>query len=130
MGRSTLSRRRLLAGASSILGIVLAGLPVRLALAAPKQLPAYRLSPLYESDDSHCGGCAACQACQKHAENKYFASEAAADSGRAHPNCDCRVIAESLPYGTWVALFGNPASPRRTSRDLREPAVRAILRPR
>lgn len=128
MTRFMVSRRRLLAGASSILGLLAFNVPAHLTLAAPKQLPVYRLSPYSSASDPRCGGCTACRACRKHAENKYFASAAAADRGRAHPNCDCLIVAEVLPYRTWVALFGHPSALRRTSRDLRDPAVRAILK--
>ena len=107
------------------------------AASAPPR-PVYRVYQLDPKPDpaggnaSVCtrrGGCAGCRACRRHAANKLFVSAAAADAGRAHPHCKCRVVSATLPAAAWAALFGGPVTPRRLSVDRRQAAVRAVLAP-
>ena len=75
--------------------------------ASPKTVAIYRLDP----NSAHCGGpvgsCAAWN--------------------RAHVGCDCCVIAGTLDYGTYVALFGNPRQLTRYRADTRDRRTQAIL---
>jgi hypothetical protein len=123
MARLSLPRRYFLQGTLGAFAGLLAGVRPHLGLAAkkPKSLTLYQLSPIYNSAGAeYCGGCSSCNACIKHAENKLFATSAAADNGRAHPNCDCAIVHQQVKYSSWVALFGSPSNPRHLSRDRRE----------
>jgi hypothetical protein len=94
--------RALAAGAAGLA----AALPGSGAFAARKKQAVFVLDPL---GPDGCGSCASCNACTKHGANKLFASEAAADANRAHPNCDCAIRpAGELPTAVFTALFGHP----------------------
>jgi hypothetical protein len=87
-------------------------------------VPVYLLS----TSDPKCSGTAcACGACQKHAANKLFASQEAADSGRAHVHCNCSVVEDTLPPDRWRALFGDPARPDVLHVDRRDQRVAQAL---
>jgi len=122
MTEHQLSRKRFLAGAGAG-GLALPGV----ARAAPAQrLPVFRLKP----DAGICdgpGAACACKACYGHTA-KLFPSSQAADDNRAHLYCNCGIErAGTLPYGKWVALFGEPSHIRRSSADVRDPRVVSIL---
>jgi len=61
--------------------------------------------------------CHGCVACHSHAENKLFASIAAAESGRAHLGCKCLIRSEQVTQQDFDALFG--AAVERVSFDRR-----------
>ena len=50
--------------------------------------------------------CWKCIACRKHAEHKRFATYAAADRNRAHPNCRCGIRSVEVSKSEFHALFG------------------------
>jgi hypothetical protein len=84
------------------------------------------LDPNWDGGDPTSCGCGACASCRSHASNKWFASAAAADAGRAHPFCKCGVIPllevdESI-YGALFLDGGGHASV-----DLRHQWVQAVL---
>ena len=119
------SRKRLLAGA----GVGIAGLavPAGARAAAAKELAVFRLNP----DAGICdgpGAACACKACYGHTA-KLFPTAKAADTNRAHLYCNCGIEqAATIPYGKWVALFGEPRHILRESADLRDHRVAAILK--
>jgi hypothetical protein len=98
--------RALAAGAAGLA----AALPASGAFAARKKQAVYVLDPRPGGTrPDGCGSCASCNACIKHGANKLFASEAAADANRAHPNCNCEIRpAGELPTAVFTALFGHP----------------------
>ena len=63
-----------------------------------------------------------------HAKGSYFPTSKAADGNRAHPGCDCCIAAGTIQYGTYVALFGNPAGLTRYRVDTRDRRTQAILK--
>jgi hypothetical protein len=74
------------------------------------------------------GGCHACNACHLHGINKRFPSAAAANAGRAHLGCKCKVyVPSSLPRDTWIELFGDPNAPTRLTIDRRWDWVMEVL---
>jgi hypothetical protein len=87
--------------------------------------------------DPHWGTCAggkrthscyACRACRKHDKNKRFATAKAANRGRAHKHCKCKVVqATFISYNAYVKLFGKPGALQRTSIDLRHKNARRIF---
>ena len=133
-----ISRRSFLGrGATATGALALAAAPVAARAAGSKhQLAVFRLDPEWNGaaycqvdEGAKPDGCHGCHACHLHAANKLFASTKAADDGRAHLGCRCLVTgAGTLPRGTWVALFGNPKHPRRTSVDRRNRRTRQILK--
>ena len=117
------SRRTFLVRSGTVITGIATGLWRHDVFAAPAALPIYGL-------DTCGGGCEACRACHKHADNKIFASEdaAKASENRAHPYCNCDVLPTgTLPYKTWVTLFGPPRQLKRSHVDRRWPWVNAIL---
>jgi hypothetical protein len=85
----------------------------------------YRL----DADSTKCGGSnGACKACVQHDANSIFPTAKAADGNRAHAGCDCCVVAGSLEYVTYVAVFGKPGHLHRYRADLRSANVRALLK--
>ena len=123
MMEQQLSRKRFLAGVA-VAGLAL---PAVARAAKDKQLPVFRLSP----DAGICdgpGAACACKACYGHTA-KLFPSTEAADARRAHRYCNCGIEqAGMIPYGKWVALFGEPRHILRYSADLRDTRVAAILK--
>ena len=95
------------------------------ASAAPKTLAVYRLDPHSEQCGGNTGSCASCA---QHDANSLFPTVKAADGNRAHPGCDCCVVAGTIEFGTYVALFGNPKELRSYRADLRSPRVKAMLK--
>jgi hypothetical protein len=63
----------------------------------------YRLNPVARGTKARRNVC--CTACHLHAQNKYFASAEAANALRAHRGCDCAIIAEQIPMGTYQKMF-------------------------
>lgn len=126
MGR-IMGRRAFLARSAAVVTSLVAAL-TGLDVSA-KRLPetVYLLDPSASPDDPSCGGCGACLACEKHAANKLFATHTAADMGRAHANCDCRIVTSTLDYAVWVRLFGPPRHITRNQVDRRWAWVQAVL---
>jgi hypothetical protein len=97
---SGLDRRSFLRKAATGLGasVVLSLSGVRSAASATskKVKTAYRLS-------TH--RMRACSACKGTAANRFYVSADAANKGRAHLGCNCRILAEDLPKSTWVCYF-------------------------
>jgi hypothetical protein len=56
------------------------------------------------------GGCHACVACHRHGRNKRFATRQAADKGRAHKHCRCRIETKSVSAEEFERMFGKPGS--------------------
>ena len=71
----------------------------------------------------HCS----CTACHRHAANKLFATRAAANHGRAHRGCRCKVVRATIGADAWRKLFGSPAELHRTSVDRRRRSTRRAL---
>lgn len=70
-----------------------------------------------------------CVACHRHAENKLFATRAAAHHGRAHPGCQCAILrSTAFSAAQWRALFGSPSNLRRTAVDRRKESTRRALK--
>ena len=98
--------------------------------AAAGRMTAYRLDPV----DAKCkrtksGGRCACGACYAHSRNKLFPTPEAADHNRAHRGCNCRIVAQRLPAGQWVALFGSPHALEVHVVDRRSKKVAAVFGP-
>jgi hypothetical protein len=94
--------------------------------AASSTVQVWGLDPNWDGGDPSFCGCGACASCRSHASNKWFASAAAADAGRAHPFCKCAVVPllevdESI-YGALFLDGGGHASV-----DLRYQWVQAVL---
>jgi hypothetical protein len=84
------------------------------------------LDPNWDGGDPSSCGCGACASCRSHAANKWFASAAAADAGRAHPYCKCAVVPlVQVSESMFNALFA--AAGARASVDLRYQWVQAVL---
>ena len=84
------------------------------------------LDPNWDGRDPSSCGCGACASCRSHAANKWFASAAAADAGRAHPFCRCAVVPlVEVEPATFDALFR--AGGGHASVDLRYQWVQAVL---
>ncbi|MEZ5247968.1 MAG: hypothetical protein R2713_01745 [Ilumatobacteraceae bacterium] len=124
-----LTRRALLAAASATTGgLLLAG-----HVAADDMVVTYALDPTI-GGTCLAPSCSTCNACQAHGANKLFASAAAAEAGRAHPNCLCTVVPGiSVPKpcstnSSWRVPALTGAHPpcsrcsRRPSRRCRRPA--------
>jgi hypothetical protein len=81
-------------GASAVLSLPVVGS----AAAAPRKKfkIAYRLS-------TH--RMRACSACKGTGANRFYLSPDAANKGRAHPGCNCRILAERIPQVTWTCYF-------------------------
>jgi hypothetical protein len=47
----------------------------------------------------------ACTACKGTAANRFYVSADAANRGRAHLGCNCRIVTEDLPKSTWTCYF-------------------------
>ena len=139
-----ISRRAFVAGsASAVAGFAASPLRpvVSLAGMSPARsnegmLPYYGLDPEYGTgaacdvpeDDkpAHCHGC---NACHQHGMNTLCATQASANTHRAHTHCQCQVVElGSLPESTWNALFSDPRSDDGRV-DRRWPWVAAILEP-
>jgi hypothetical protein len=93
---------------------------------ASSAVQVWGLDPNWDGGDPASCGCGACSSCRSHASNKWFASAAAADAGRAHPFCKCGVVPllevdESI-YGALFIDGGGHASV-----DLRHQWVQAVL---
>lgn len=133
-------RRAFLKRAAALFGGLTAALSTpALALAAPKSYPYYILDPEHgaagtcptTASGRHTagGGCHGCQACHSHGANKLFRTQQAADTGRAHPYCNCLIKqGGALPHGTFTALFGPVNKPHRDSVDRRHPKTQAVLK--
>jgi hypothetical protein len=115
----SITRRGFLAGAGATVGVL--ALPT-LAAALPKTIAIFRL-------ETGCGdgGCA-CDACKTHDANSLFPSAKAADGNRAHIGCNCVVHQGTAPYGTYIALFGQPDRLRTYRVDLRDRNTAAIVK--
>jgi hypothetical protein len=118
-----MNRRWFLARASASIAALAATFNGWTVSAKQPGLPVYRLDAFRDPttrDGQHCGGRRACAACIGHAAHRLFVSLEAADTYRPHPGCDCQPIAGgTLPYGTWVALFGSPRNTQRQYVDTR-----------
>jgi hypothetical protein len=122
-----LTRRGFLARTLAGVGALSLSLPLRGTLAARRRLPVFVLDP---NGGKHCGSCSSCRACQSHGANKLFASRVAADTHRAHPNCNCAIReAGELPTALWFSLFGLTHGDPKTDGvvDLRHAGVLDLL---
>jgi len=95
-----MNRRSFLRSAAATLGATAAlTIPgIREASADPKRRlrTAYRLS-------SH--GLRVCSACKDLDANRFFISGDAANKGRAHLGCNCRIVTQQIAAGTWACYF-------------------------
>ena len=59
------------------------------------------------------GRCHGCKACHAHGKNKRFATQDAANQGRAHPGCLCAIESRRVTKQAFVQMFGSldPNSP-------------------
>jgi hypothetical protein len=115
----SLTRRRFVVGGAAAAGALAwpAGM-----LGAPKTAEIYRL-------ETGCGdGACACTACRSHDRYSLFPTSKAADGNRAHVGCNCLIRRGSIEYGTYVALFGNPAHLRAYRVDTRARWAQAVLK--
>jgi hypothetical protein len=118
--------RRAALGAFGALGAIALGFP-RLAAAATR-VPVWRLDAVHrQGKGKYASGAAACRACRRHARNKIFATQSAADGGRAHKGCNCRIVRASLPEATFEKLFGPVGKTNREVVDRRWADVRKVL---
>jgi hypothetical protein len=122
---TTLTRRALIARG----GTALAALSFP-ALAAARRVRSKTVA-IYKLDanSEHCGGRAgSCKACAAWAHRSFFPSSKAAAGNRVHAGCDCCIVAGTIDYGTYVALFGNPKQLTRYRVDTRDRRTQAILK--
>ena len=117
----TLSRRLLLgAGGATLVGLAWPGTAGTAGAADTVQT--FSLDPTV-GGTCVSPGCSVCNACLAHAANKLFATEAAAQAGRAHPGCRCAVVpGMAVAQTVFDQLFvaGSVA-------DRRTPAIGALL---
>jgi hypothetical protein len=122
---TTLTRRGFVARGGAALAALSFPALAAARRAAPKTVAIYRLDPHSE----HCGGgVGSCKACAAYAGRSFFPTAKAAAGNRAHPGCDCCVIAGTIDYGSYVALFGNPRDLTRYRADTRDRRTQAILK--
>lgn len=130
----SISRRRFLAGSAPVLAAVLPG--AKPAWAQSNQRAYFVLDPEWNSSRS-CNvlerrkpsGCHGCKACHAHAANKLFATRAAAERGRAHPGCKCKVVrGGTFGLQLWADLFGGLSSPDHLVVDKRSKRAQAAFR--
>jgi hypothetical protein len=99
-------RRQLLKNAARVAGVVLGSAPILGSInasAAARSAPAPRAPVFRLSTRNHRAACAACRA---HAANRIYRTAEAADAGRAHAGCSCRVLSHEIDtarYDTWFA---------------------------
>jgi len=80
----------------------------------PKTFTMYAFYPMEN------GKLAACGACASHAENKRFATREAAEANRAHPGCNCAMLAIPMSVDIFNGMFGGgPDGGERTVYDKR-----------
>ena len=136
----SISRRGFLARGAPLLGLLAPGAFLEAWAGQPTkqraQRPYYILNPEW-SNGRRCNvregakdrDCHGCKACHNHAKNKIFATRRAADRGRAHPGCKCKVVRGGmLDEATWSALFGGSKIPQRRVVDRRKTRTRRVLR--
>ncbi len=115
-----ISRRAMLVRGGVLLAAASPLLRAATALGAPST-HVYKLVPSRT--------CKACSACKRHGHNKLFASAAAAEDGRAHKGCRCRVRrTRSVSTARRVKLFDADGKADRTVVDRRWPWVAKALR--
>ncbi|MCX6522181.1 MAG: hypothetical protein NTZ21_16100 [Actinobacteria bacterium] len=118
LGRSGWSRRTVIgAGGAALLGLTWAN-----AAEAADTVQTFSFDPTV-GGTCVSPGCSVCNACLAHAANKLFATEAAAQAGRAHPGCRCAVVpGMAVAQTVFDQLFvaGSMA-------DRRTPAIGALL---
>jgi hypothetical protein len=118
LGRAVLSRRVLI-GAG---GAAVASLAWPAGASAADTVPTFSLDPTV-GGTCLSPGCSVCNACLAHAANKLFATEAAAQAGRAHPGCRCVVVpGMSVAQTVFDQLFAAGLTA-----DRRTPAIGALL---
>lgn len=115
-----ISRRTMLVRAGLALAAASPLLRAAGAAAAP-QPQVYKLVPSRT--------CKACTACKKHGHNRLFATAEAADEGRAHKGCRCRVRrTRKVSAEQRSAIFHPDGKDAGTAVDRRWPWVRTALR--
>lgn len=128
----TSDRRRFLvrAGKMTAATMALVWIP---GVARADKVKVYKLNPGVNCFTQGAGGpvpvdCTACKACGRHAKYKIFATNSAADLGRAHPGCDCQIVQKTMRGACFKSLFGPKGDLKRTSVDKRRPWVARVLR--
>lgn len=101
---SAISRRRLLRAAAIGFGSSVAffGLPGSAIAKRDGTVPPVRTKAAFRLSTHRRQSCTACK---RHAANRFFATADAVE--RAHPGCNCRVVAHPLPVGVWFCMFRN-----------------------
>lgn len=119
---AALTRKRFLATGAGAVGALAVPQVARAggspATSKAKQQAVYKLVP-----NGH-----TCRACVNHDDKSVFPSRKAADGNRAHIGCNCKIVEGTLDYGTFVALFGNPAHLESYRADLRSARNQAVLK--
>jgi hypothetical protein len=118
MADDVLTRKRFVTAGAAALGAAAVPAVARGSLSAAKTQPVYKLVR-----NGH-----TCKSCLKHDANSLFPSMKAANGNRAHVGCNCNIVAGTLDFGTYVALFGNPKHIESYRADLRSARTRAVLK--
>jgi hypothetical protein len=67
------------------------------------QVNVFRLSPVPRGQRAKRNIC--CNACHLHSQNRFYATEAAANADRAHKGCDCAIIVERISQAQFNKIF-------------------------
>ena len=119
--RDFLRRAAILAGA----GVTTAVFPRVARAELPPVATAWQLNPSWGYPlGAHGRTSCHCHACIPHAENKLFATEAAAFAGRAHAGCLCQPFEVEIPAAAYAVLFTGSGS---VSVDRRDPGIANVL---
>jgi hypothetical protein len=97
--RQFLRRVTLTVGAASVMS-----LPV-VARAARRRTPLRSRMPTRTAWQLSTHGRRGCGACKGHSANRFYRKRSAADLDRAHPGCNCGIVAHPLPVATFNCLF-------------------------
>lgn len=138
--RRAVKRRDVLARIAGLVGGLWLGLRSGQAAAGPPApVPVFKLDPEWGAGNPACSpdphrkthSCHACNTCHKHAANKLFATQGAANVGRAHKHCKCAIRSGTISFADYTAVFrGQPGKEQRRAVDLRWPGVAPILKPK
>ena len=112
INRRTLLKRTAL-GAAGLAVVAVPG--TALGAATKHRKTAYRLHPRNKGCSKRTmrrrkkgkrRGCS-CNACLRHARFNVFPTAKAADGGRAHKYCDCRIVKIKVSRSLYIAMFGH-----------------------